>query len=277
LTSNARYVLVSFVSNPYTPYPPINRHGRAPTNLAGRVACILENVRGAIGAHAAAVRSTAPLLLITWNYLSHAAKRLEALTRRVAAGTATIRPRARRTKDPAEPAKPRPTPKHPPLPRRFGWLVRLSPNVGGLGSSLRNLLTTDEIATLLADAPQAARILRPLCNMLGIAKAPDLPAALFPEHPKRPPKPRAPRPPREPRPPRVRRKPRPIQIYPTQTWQEREALDRELAEWHANRRPYVPPKPSKIPGLTQPTAQPPAKPTEPRPRPPPGWGNMMGR
>jgi hypothetical protein len=159
------------------------------------------------------------------------------------------------------------------LPRRFGWLVRLSPNVGGLSSSLRNLLTTDEIATLLADAPQAARILRPLCNMLGIAKAPDLPAALFPERPKRPPKPRAPRPPKEPRAPRVRRKPRPIQIYPTQTWQEREALDRELAEWHANRRPYVPPKPSKIPGLTQPQIQE----TPAKPRPPPWRCNMMGR
>jgi HAMP domain-containing protein len=273
LTAPGAYVLVSFVTNPYIPYPPINRHGRAPTNLAGRVACILENVRGAIGYHAAAVRAAAPLLLITWNYLSHAARRLEALTRRVAAGTATIRPRARRAKDPTEPAKPRPTPKHPPLPRRFGWLVRLSPNVGGLGSSLRNLLTTDEIATLLADAPQAARILRPLCNMLGIARAPDLPAALFPERPKRPPKPRAPRPPKEPRAPRVRRKPRPIQIYPTKTWQEREALDRELAEWHANRRPYVPPKPSKIPGLTQPQIQE----TPAKPRPPPWRCNMMGR
>jgi HAMP domain-containing protein len=262
-------VLVSFVTNPYTPYPPISRHGRAPTNLAERVACILASIRGAIGAHAAAVRSTAPLLLITWNYLSHAAKRLEALTRRVAAGTATIRPRARRTKDPAEAAKPRPTPKHPPLPRRFGWLVRLSPNVGGLSSSLRNLLTKDEIATLLADAPQAARILRPLCNMLGIAKAPDLPAALFPERPKRPPKPR---PPKEPRPPRVRRKPRPIQIYPTKTWQEREALDRELAEWHANRRPYVPPKAPKPS-----TAQPPIQETPAKPRPPPWRCNMMGR
>jgi HAMP domain-containing protein len=261
------------VTSTYIPYPPINRHGRAPTNLAERVACILENVRRAIGYHAAAVRAAAPLILITWNYLSHAARRLEALTRRVAAGTATIRPRARRAKDPTEPAKPTPTPKHPPLPHRFGWLVRLSPNVGGLSMSLRNLLTTDEIATLLADAPQAARILRPLCNMLGIAKAPGLPAALFPERPKRPPKPRAPRPPKEPRPPRVRRKPRSIQIYPTQTWQVREALDRELAEWHANRRPYVPPKPSKI----QLAPQRPVQPTERRLRPPPRRGSRMGR
>jgi hypothetical protein len=224
-----------FVTNPYTPHLHIRFEGRAPRNLAERVANILEAVRGAIAAHARAVPSTVPIIRIVWTYLNHTARRLDALTRRVAAGTAAIRPRARRAPDPAEPAKPRPAPQHPPLPRQFGWLCRLSPNVAAFASQLRHVLASDEVATLLIEAPQAARLLRPLCTMFGIRPGLDLPAVLFPRRPKRAPRPRTPRPPKEPRAPRPRARPRPIQIYPTRTQQEREQLDQELAEWHAAR------------------------------------------
>jgi hypothetical protein len=114
------------------------------------------------------------------------------------------------------------------------------------------------VAALLAAAPQAALLLRPLCCMLAIARAPDLPAALFPERAKRPARPRAPQAAKERAPkvraPRVRPRPTPLQLYPTKTWQEREALDHELAAWHAAR-----------PEREKARASP--------PRPPPRWGN----
>ncbi len=55
------------------------------------------------------------------------------------------------------------------LPRRFGWLVQ----AGGyqaacFGSQLQVVLNTPEMVALLADAPQARRMLRPLCRALAM-------------------------------------------------------------------------------------------------------------
>jgi len=242
-----------------------------PPTLSQRLAAVVKQLRTAMGTHGLQDPVSQALLILLFNHLGRALHRFASLAQRVAAGTAAIRKRP-------PPATPRPAAAKPPkltFPRRWCWLFKIAPGhqmAAGRGH-LRILLADPDMAAFLEVAPQAARLFRPLCRILGIAKAPDLPTILFPERPKRAPKPRAPRPPKEPRPPRVRRKPRPIQIYPTQTWQEREALDRELAEWHANRRPYVPPKPSKIALAPQSQFQQP----EPRPRPPPWRGNMMGR
>ncbi len=55
----------------------------------------------------------------------------------------------------------------PALPRRFGWLVRACGyRAAGYGSQLQTLLNTPDMAELLAAAPQAGRILRPLCRAL---------------------------------------------------------------------------------------------------------------
>jgi len=55
------------------------------------------------------------------------------------------------------------------LPRRFGWLVRLaSYHAAGYGSQLQTVLGQPEMVELLLAAPQAARILRPLCRMLAV-------------------------------------------------------------------------------------------------------------
>ncbi len=54
-------------------------------------------------------------------------------------------------------------------PRRFGWLVRLAAyQAAGYGSQLRAVLETPEMVALLVAAPQAARILSPLCRMLAV-------------------------------------------------------------------------------------------------------------
>jgi hypothetical protein len=55
------------------------------------------------------------------------------------------------------------------LPRRFGWLVDLvGHEAAGCGSQLAHLLTDPEMVALVADVPQARRILAPLCRMLGV-------------------------------------------------------------------------------------------------------------
>jgi hypothetical protein len=212
---------------------PLMQGPPVPPDLSQRLASIIKLLRCAIETHGLRNPASLPLILLVSVQLARAVNRFAALARRVRAGTAAIRGRP-----PA--ATPRPTAARPPkptFPRRFFWLVNIAPGhqmAAGRGY-FRNLLAEPDMAAFLQAAPQAARIFRPLCRILGIARAPDLPAILFPTRARRPATPRAPRPPKEPRPPRVRARPRPIQIYPTRTWQEREALDHELEAWHASR------------------------------------------
>ena len=54
-------------------------------------------------------------------------------------------------------------------PGRFAWLVRAASwQAAGYGSQLRHILVQPEMVELLKVAPQAARILRPVCRMLAI-------------------------------------------------------------------------------------------------------------
>jgi hypothetical protein len=55
------------------------------------------------------------------------------------------------------------------LPGRFGWLVRAAAyQAACYGSQLRVVLGQPEMVELLLAAPQAARILRPVCRMLAV-------------------------------------------------------------------------------------------------------------
>ncbi len=57
-------------------------------------------------------------------------------------------------------------------PRGFGWLVTAgSWQAAGYGAQLRAVLETPEMVALLTAAPQAMRVLRPLCRMLAIETA----------------------------------------------------------------------------------------------------------
>jgi hypothetical protein len=54
-------------------------------------------------------------------------------------------------------------------PCRFGWLVRMAAyRAAVFGEQLRTVLGQEEMVALLAAAPQAARILRPVCRMLAV-------------------------------------------------------------------------------------------------------------
>jgi len=57
-------------------------------------------------------------------------------------------------------------------PRSFAWLVRLAGyQAAGFGSQLRVILGQPEMVALLEASPQAGRILRPMCRMLGVETA----------------------------------------------------------------------------------------------------------
>jgi hypothetical protein len=89
--------------------------------------------------------------------------------------------------------KPRPP---DPLPKKFGWLLKLVPDSVGSRSQLEYLFRDPEMAALLEAAPKSlGRPLRSLCHMLGLRP----PEILAP--PARPPKPRKPRPAKAAKPP----------------------------------------------------------------------------
>ena len=154
-------------------------------SLSQRLMLVVQALRAAIAAHAARDRTTVAVALRVWPYLHRLAHRFTALAARVQAGKvvvvarATSRPRA---------APEMPCPRPPGLPQGFAWLIRLAPGTVSLRGQVCHLLGDPELASLLAAAPQAGRILRPLCRMLGIEAGPDFPQALFgpPEPPPTP-------------------------------------------------------------------------------------------
>ena len=155
-----------------------------PFGLSQRLALVLQSLRAAIAACAGRDRTAVAVVLLAWPYLHRLAARFAALAARVRAGEASVAPTRVRTT--AEAPRLRPAP----LPQGFAWLIRLAPEAAALGGQVRHLLADPELAALLAVAPQAARLLRPLCRMLGIEAAPGLPAALFgPPDPLPPPPP----------------------------------------------------------------------------------------
>jgi hypothetical protein len=66
-------------------------------------------------------------------------------------------------KKPGEDHKPRDT-----LPSAFGWIVKYVPLAALYRDQLRELLADPEMIAFLTAAPQAGRLLRPLCRTLGV-------------------------------------------------------------------------------------------------------------
>ena len=152
----------------------------APPNLAERFKPIIETLRRMSTNRWLA----APLVFFLYNYLGRVSRRFESLVTRLRAGPVLIR--TARTR----PARTQ-TERRLRLPNRFGWLLKmLRHEAAAIGSQIRHILADPEFAAFLTSAPQATRILRPLCRMLGIEPAPDLPAALFPPPAIRSPRPR---------------------------------------------------------------------------------------
>jgi hypothetical protein len=145
---------------------------------ADDVALLIEGLCRAIAARGAARGLAGPFIILVWSRLRRMAGRVSRLAARFRAGNLPA-PRARRRR-PRPAAPPDPSKR---LPRGFAWLTRMVPEVAAGGSQLGHLLGQPEMAALIAAAPQAGRILRPLCRMLGI----DHPPLRLPRRPRAPP------------------------------------------------------------------------------------------
>jgi len=166
--------------------------------LAHWLTLIVAGLQKAAAARAGRDHAVAPLVTLLWTRLARLTARFDALVARLTAGhspagrpAAPARPRIRfARKAPAAGLR---------LPRSQAWLIRLLPGeAASYGCQLQALLADLQMAALLAAAPEAGRILRPLCRLLAIA--PEgllvLPSAAGKPAPK--PRPAKPAPPPEP-------------------------------------------------------------------------------
>ena len=198
--------------------------------------------------------AVAPLVLLLMSYFSATLRRLTALHARFVAGTLATAPRRHRAPRPAAEGatvgQPKPARRGPAIPpgpvllREFG--IRLY-------GPLRALLEDPEMRALLAAAPQAGRLLRPLWRKISPQPLPDM--LRLPPRPPRPRQPRAPRPPRPARParglPGLRRVTladgttgwEPIPCYPFNDPPPRRRGTRALDPWDAEPAPPPPPRP----------------------------------
>ncbi len=160
-----------------------------PINLIPRFGLFIEGVKRAMGEGIRAREATlGPLSVLLCNYLSATLRRLTALHTRFAAGRLPAvlrqRPAPRRAAE-RDMADPGPERRPPAMPRGPVLLTLFQVT---LCDQLRTLLDDPEMRALLAAAPQAGRILRPLWRKLSTHP---LPEVLRP-----PPKPRRPRKPK---------------------------------------------------------------------------------
>jgi len=162
-------------------------------------------VRWIIAPHGDLPNLPGPVWPLLWFRLDRLANRLIRLYGHWQQGTlpkprpTTQRPKTARNPPPQIPELPAPgmplveAPKR--LPRARGWITRRIPEAGPSAGALHDLLQTTNIQDFVQAAPQAARLLRPLCHALGV----DKPAWL-----KLPPRPRTPRKPRPAKPRRLK-------------------------------------------------------------------------
>ncbi len=145
---------------------------------------------------AARHRALAPLLVLVWFRLRRTLARLDHLARRWQQGRLRRHAGRRQTRrrpphiHPADASRPRRT------PQGHAWLIRLHQPLAQFAPRIQALLDDPEIAALCAAAPQAGRLLRPLCRMFALAPPahiarPAAPAVVQPRKP-RPHKPKPP-------------------------------------------------------------------------------------
>ena len=174
-------------------------------NIIESLTFIVAGLKAAIAYHRDTPKPRIAFLERVWHRLHGMRNRFERLFIRWQNGTLTRPrpPRPARAPDPAEiegASAPAPRPARPRLPRGRAWLIRDTQAAAAYRGQLAHLLATHpDMPAFLEAAPQAGRILRPLCRMLGIDLArphgieiPHLAAIASPPPPR--PRPIAPRP-----------------------------------------------------------------------------------
>ncbi len=131
------------------------------------LSAVIRGVRGAVGGWGVRGLLGTALVLLLYRRLGQIGLRMERLVARFQAGR--LRPAGVRAVVDAAVVRPKRDRGVRVWPYAFGWLVRVaSYEAAGFGSQLRAVLEQPEMVALLTAAPQAARILRPLCRMLAI-------------------------------------------------------------------------------------------------------------
>ena len=159
------------------------------TALGQALTTIVTGLRLALRLAAARVPALGPLLLLlVHNRLGRMVQRLDRLAQLWQAGTLP-KPRPTRPAQ-ANQAEPRPqSPQRPYLPAGQAWLIRLAQPTVHYISHVELFLAQPDTKALIQATPEAGRILRPLCRMLGIALPAELrrPARPLPTPPGAPP------------------------------------------------------------------------------------------
>jgi hypothetical protein len=124
---------------------------------------VLTGLQAAIAVVAARERSLTVLLVAVWGRIGRISTRLERLIALWRAGILPA-PRVRRGRVPGTPVS-KPVSAFPSTP---AWLLIAVREAAPFGTRLETLLSEAECEAFLAAAPQARRLLRPLCRMLGV-------------------------------------------------------------------------------------------------------------
>jgi hypothetical protein len=130
---------------------------------------VLTGLQAAIAVVAARECALTVLLVAVWGRIGRISRRLERLIALWRAGMlpAPRAQRARRGRTPGTPA----TKAVSAFPTTPAWLLVAVREAAPYGARLESLLSEAECEAFLAAAPQARRLLRPLCRMLGVGLA----------------------------------------------------------------------------------------------------------
>ena len=126
---------------------------------------ILRDLQAAIAVVSARERNLTALLVAVWGRIGRIGTRLERLIALWRAGCLPA-PRSPQARPASSSVRAKSV-----FPTVPGWLLVAVRDAGAFGSQLEHLLTQAECAEFLAAVPQARRILRPLCRMLGVGVA----------------------------------------------------------------------------------------------------------
>ena len=137
-----------------------------------RFSTILADLRAAVAARASRTRALETLLVLVWQRLSRMAQRFERLVQlwrdgRLPKARARV---AAESRPMAQPAGDQPAGRavRVQMPTGQAWLVAQMHEAAQFGSQMQHLLGDAEMLAFLAEVPQAGRIVRPLCRMLGL-------------------------------------------------------------------------------------------------------------
>ncbi len=136
-------------------------------SVADRMALTLDGLGQAVAARILGGAMQAVMILLVWRRLRRIEGQIRGLLARFRAGRLWVRRVSpggvRGAHGGSGPAL---------LPRGFGWLLALVPQEAAcFAGQMRGVLAEPEMVALLAAAPQARRVLAPLCRMLGIETA----------------------------------------------------------------------------------------------------------